>query len=204
MPGIDRSRVVGVSDEELDQFICGICLEVFVNPVVTQCCQQSYCSECIQWWLSDHNTCPNDRTQLGREGIGPAPRFVINLLNNMKVKCDFYVNGCQSVVKLSELAQHVRDCDYDESRRCRTCHFTIDSDCQHNCVDNLLVMNQSLRDENERLKAENKLLSMSGVIESTRSGLGNCVMTRQMAMSSPELIPQEARPSRCPYPGWIV
>ena len=107
MPGFNRSRVVGVSDEELDEFICGICLEVFVNPVVTQCCQQSYCSECIHNWLSDNNTCPNDRKELSLEGVGRAPRLVYNLLNKMQVKCDFYGNGCESVVKMCELSQHI-------------------------------------------------------------------------------------------------
>ncbi|CAG2167109.1 unnamed protein product [Oppiella nova] len=31
--GFDRNRVVGVSDEDLQEFSCGICLEIFVDPM---------------------------------------------------------------------------------------------------------------------------------------------------------------------------
>ena len=117
MSGLDKSRVVGVSVEELDEYTCGICLEVFVNPVVTQCCQQTYCHECIHNWLSENNTCPNDRKKLRPRGVSPAPRVLVNLLNKMKVKCDFYANGCESVVKMHELSQHIDYCDYNANQK---------------------------------------------------------------------------------------
>ena len=156
MSGFDRSRVVGVSDEELDEYTCGICLEVFVDPVVTQCCQQTYCRECIYGWLSDNNTCPNDRKELSREGLGPAPRFVVNLLNNMKVKCDFYANGCESVVKMCELSQHIENCNFNANQKCKTCELPIDGNTEHNCIENLLILNKSLCDEIKRIQLQSK------------------------------------------------
>ncbi|CAG2180459.1 unnamed protein product, partial [Oppiella nova] len=67
--------------------------------MVTQCCQQCYCRECIHSWLSNSNTCPNDRKRLYREDVCPAPRLVTNLLNKMQVKCEFYDKGCESSMK---------------------------------------------------------------------------------------------------------
>ncbi|CAG2174185.1 unnamed protein product [Oppiella nova] len=165
-----KSRVVGVSDEELDEFICGICLEVFVNPVVTQCCQQTYCNECIHWWLSDHNTCPNDRKSLSRE-----------------VKCDFYANGCESVVKMCELSQHINSCDYNPNRKCATCQLPIDRNIKHNCIENLLILNNSLCDEIKRISSENHKLSMKGVIELTRKDLEKCLVRQNLGMSVTEV-----------------
>ncbi|CAG2164504.1 unnamed protein product [Oppiella nova] len=177
MSGFDRSRVVGVSDEELDEYTCGICLEVFVNPVVTQCCQQTYCHECIHNWLSENNTCPNDRKKIE----------TTRCESGAQVKCDFYANGCESVVKMCELPQHIEYCDYNANRKCKTCHLPIDGNTQHNCIDNLLIQNQSLRNENQRLKAKNNKLSMKGVISLARKDLDNYEVRSKSRMSSSEV-----------------
>ena len=85
MPGIDRQRVVGKDEEELDEFICSICRDIFDEPVVTQCCRQSFCTVCIHQWLVDNNTCPYDRKQLNANQLFPASRMTINLLDKLKV-----------------------------------------------------------------------------------------------------------------------
>ncbi|CAG2164505.1 unnamed protein product [Oppiella nova] len=168
MPGFERSRVVGVSDEELDEFICGICLKVFVNPVVIQCCQQSYCSECIHNWLSNNNTCPNDRKELSVGDVGRAPRLVYNLLNKMQVKCDFYAMGCESV--------------------CKSCELDVDGNGDYNCIESLLIMNKNFCEEIKILKADkqNLLLSMTEVINMARVDLDNCEVKSQR-MSATEV-----------------
>ncbi|CAG2167058.1 unnamed protein product [Oppiella nova] len=184
MPGFQRSRVIGVCDEELDEFICGICLEVFVDPVVTQCCQQSYCSECIHNWLSDNNTCPNDRKELSREGIGPAPRLVYNLLNKMQVKCDFYAMGCESVVKMCELSQHIIYCDHNANRKCKSCELDVDGNGDHKCIESLLIMNKNFCEEIKILKADKQNLLL--VVNMARVDLDNCEVKSQR-MSATEV-----------------
>ena len=86
---ISKNNLIGMSDEEINEFSCGICYEIFVNPVVTQCCRQTYCSDCITKWLGEHNTCPNDRQQLSSNGLIQPPRALLNTLNNLKVKCNY-------------------------------------------------------------------------------------------------------------------
>ena len=115
MPGIDRQRVVGKDIEELDEFTCSICHDIFEEPVVTQCCRQSYCTVCIHQWLEDNNTCPNDRKSLTVDQLSPAPRFMTNLLNKLNIKCVNYGNGCQSIVRFEEMANHMKTCNTCDS-----------------------------------------------------------------------------------------
>jgi hypothetical protein len=49
--------------ELLDEYNCGICHGVMINPV---CCREghSWCESCIGQWLHNHNTCPMGRDRL--------------------------------------------------------------------------------------------------------------------------------------------
>lgn len=118
MKGYDTSRIVGMSSNELSDLTCGICLGIFNEPVVTQCCRQMYCRECIDVWLTSNNTCPNDRKSLRNNDLSPVPRFVDNLLMNIKIKCEYEENGCSAIVKISELGNHVQTCTFS---KCATC-----------------------------------------------------------------------------------
>ena len=158
MNGMDRNRLVDISEQELEEFTCGICREIFIKPTVTKCCRQTYCLDCIQLWLSSHNTCPNDRSLLRSSDLMPAPRIVTNLLNNLKVKCDFQMNGCESIVSLDELSIHLKECPFNPNNKCKNCGFNEDNDEEHNCVGNLMIKSQSLLDENKRLIKENNEL----------------------------------------------
>lgn len=80
---INNSQFVDISEDDLNQYICGICFYVLVNPVFTECCRQSYCSDCINQWLTQQNTCPNDRKVITFTSLIAAPRIVINLINNL-------------------------------------------------------------------------------------------------------------------------
>src|SRR4051812_3266879 len=132
MPGYDKSRIFGATDQ-LDQFMCGICLGIFVDPVVTQCCRQTYCKDCVSEWISNAHNCPNDRKPLDLDGLLSVPRLVVNLIENLTIKCDFETHGCQQAVKIGELAQHLSVCDFRLNQLCRTCGLMIESLLTHNC-----------------------------------------------------------------------
>ncbi len=46
MPGIDKSRIINVSDND-DELLC---LAEFINPLKTPCCRQIYCNDYIMQW----------------------------------------------------------------------------------------------------------------------------------------------------------
>ena len=150
MSVLERKRIIGKSDKELDEFTCGICHEILVEPMVTKCCQQTYCRQCIEEWLQRQNTCPNDRKSLIKQDLCPAPRLVVNLLNEMSVKCDYHLDGCQEVVPYSQLSTHLKSCEFN---LCKTCGYR-GRDEEHKCVDILLAKNNSLMDELKKLKIQ--------------------------------------------------
>ena len=117
MPGIDRQRIVDKSEDELDELSCGICHDIFTDPVVTLCCRQTYCSLCIHKWLIDNNSCPNDRQKLIAKDVIPAPRMVINLLNKLKIKCENHSKGCEVIMSIADIDKHLSVCD----KNCDSC-----------------------------------------------------------------------------------
>src|SRR5689334_1199394 len=131
MPGHERSRFVDNKPKELDEFTCGICHGIFVNPVFTQCCQQTYCSDCINEWLTTRNTCPNDRNVLFINGLSEPPRIIKNLLADLVITCDNQAAGCQARVKLSELDKHSAECEYRPNAVCKVCHIVRSSPSSH-------------------------------------------------------------------------
>ena len=128
MSGIDRQRVVGKSDEELDELTCGICQDILTDPVVTQCCRQTYCTACIHQWLIDNNTCPNDRKTLQLNGLTPAAKMVINLLNKLKVKCENHGFGCETISTIEEMSKHMKICD----KNCKSCEKLRENNIKSN------------------------------------------------------------------------
>ena len=118
MPGHDKSKIVVRNPDDLDEFICGICQAVLNKPVVTQCCRQSYCKDCIEEWLRGHDTCPNDRQTLTIDGVYEASRLVINLIDKLQIKCDFSDKGCPEVTTIGTKVDHYKTCTFN---KCATC-----------------------------------------------------------------------------------
>ena len=112
MGTIDRSRYVVPTDQELENFVCMVCLDVFVNPVVTQCCRQLFCYKCITDWLRKDNTCPKDRKPLDLKSLTPAPKLVTQFLDKLKVTCDYREEGCPLSLSLDKLNAHTRVCEF--------------------------------------------------------------------------------------------
>jgi hypothetical protein len=69
-------RFVELSQSDAEEYICSICQDIFRNPVVTNCCLQTFCEQCINDWLETNNICPYDRKQLNRSQLSSAPRSV--------------------------------------------------------------------------------------------------------------------------------
>ena len=128
MPGHDKSRVVQLDEVELDEFLCGICQDILNSPLTTNCCRQSFCKDCIEQWLQQQNTCPNDRKPLTRSGLTEAPRLVHNLINDLKIRCEF--DGCDEIFKIGTIKQHLDMCQFN---KCSTCYHVLGKD--HDCIE---------------------------------------------------------------------
>lgn len=85
--GFEIERFV---DQKLVQdFKCGICLEVFKEPVMISVCEHIYCRECITDWLKTDTSCPEDRTPIQDSDLVQPTRLIRILHEKLEIKCDF-------------------------------------------------------------------------------------------------------------------
>ena len=156
MPGFDTTRFIDITDQELNEFMCGLCQKVFDKPMFTSsCCLQTYCKECITDWLIKYETCPNDKLTLTVEELRPPPIFVFNSLEALKIKCDFFDNGCKTIVELKHLAEHTDNCAFNpKNTDCHTCGLRKGSDGHHDCIQYMKVRTESFGEEKKKLEKE--------------------------------------------------
>ncbi len=74
MPGYKVERFENLSENDRGRLSCSLCQNIFCNPLVAQCCQQSFCEDCINNWLLNNNICPNDRKTMTSSGLSLPPR----------------------------------------------------------------------------------------------------------------------------------
>jgi regulator of replication initiation timing len=154
MPGFDKSRFVTLTDEEYEDIKCGICLGVFNNPLVTQCCRQSFCFDCINQWIKNSKTCPNCRKGLTKIKLIPPPRFSSNFIEKLDIYCDYKEMGCNQGLKLGQLGQHLKSCAFNPINKCSVCsEVKVEG---HNCVQKLETIVVGLKEQIESLKTRNK------------------------------------------------
>jgi hypothetical protein len=75
MSGYELSRFVDLNQSDAEEYTCSICQDIFCNPVVTNCCLQTFCERCINEWLDTNNKCPYDRKKLNRSKLSRSPRY---------------------------------------------------------------------------------------------------------------------------------
>jgi hypothetical protein len=75
MSGYELSRFIDLSQSDAEEYTCSICHDIFRNPVVANCCLQTFCEQCINDWLKTNNTCPYDGKQLNRSQLSRSQRF---------------------------------------------------------------------------------------------------------------------------------
>ncbi|CAG2111948.1 unnamed protein product [Medioppia subpectinata] len=113
--GIDVERVATkVLDEGL---LCGICSDILEDPLMIDVCEHSFCRHCICRWYKTSKTCPTDRKSFTEDKLVKIPRFMNNHLNELKLKCVHYKNGCKVVATLETIDNHQKDCTFDPTER---------------------------------------------------------------------------------------
>ena len=96
-----------------DEFVCSICLEIFVEPM--QCKEgHVFCKACIEKTLKKKKECPMDRSKLLKADLSRV-RAVENLISRKRVRCPHASqhtddeDGCAWVGKVSERQEHLDD-----------------------------------------------------------------------------------------------
>lgn len=98
-----------------DELRCPICDNVLENPMQGIECEHLFCKECILQWLKSSLFCPLDHKQLLPSQLQQPPNIILKLLNNLKIKCNYYGFGCSTKLKLGDLNEHNEICAFNPS-----------------------------------------------------------------------------------------
>jgi flagellar biosynthesis chaperone FliJ len=169
MSGFETSKFVDLNESLETHLSCGICYGIYNKPVETQC-GHTFCEQCIkQWFENDINkSCPFCKQQLGNKRkrntrndnsfdsnvlFSKSQRIllIIDLINDLKIKCDFVSNGCQEVLKLVSLSKHLEECDYN---LCITCGIKMGKKDEHNCIELLKKERDYYKQQSSESKKE--------------------------------------------------
>jgi len=138
-----------------NNLMCPICRSPFVDPVALDGCDHCFCRNCLRqtWNLTEYTPgipkgrCPTCRTDSCLIGRGGVSRILVNILDELVVKCPRHEEGCESTITRSEVQGHVgtycgytwvvcpsADCGLPVRRKdVREClHFGVTCiDCRH-------------------------------------------------------------------------
>ena len=142
--GFEKSRVV---DQKLaEELICGICRNICENPVSSDC-THIFCLQCIKQLLATNTfakECPECRINFFPKRTSNANNWVNvgkycfkfdrinkNIINQLKIKCNFESFGCKQLTEFSSFKKHWKECPF---RRCKSCEMPLNSNVDHNCI----------------------------------------------------------------------
>lgn len=100
-----------VSKQEIEDYICSVCLNLLHNPVLTPC-GHHFCKKCIDEILKNKEpSCPIDRENL--TGYSPfINKHLQRKINHIKIKCPQYKLNCNWKGEIDSLEKHFSQCDY--------------------------------------------------------------------------------------------
>lgn len=105
---MDIDRFLGEVNEGL---LCCICKDVLEDPLQAPC-EHAFCRQCIQGWLVNECTCPEDRQTLFLSDLRPLFRYMRNDLARLRLRCQYFHLGCQNICTMDSLRNHETNCDH--------------------------------------------------------------------------------------------
>ncbi|CAB4024622.1 RING finger 151-like [Paramuricea clavata] len=167
---------------------CGICYNVVKNPVMCRHNEHLFCRACITRYLMNSQTCPSCLEPLTVGTLSQPSQTIMNLLSELKIRCQFFNRGCETFIELGNLDRHVADCGFApavcSNEGCRLevnkqdllRHETAVCELRrvqcHNCNDirqemdvvkvNLAAVKKKLTEVGEKLDRNEKKLDING------------------------------------------
>lgn len=112
-------RLLDYVTEYDGNLMCPICRCPFVDPVILSDCDHCFCRECLsQVWTEYHpggprGNCPTCRAQSRLAAKGAVSKILVNLLDDLLVRCPRHDEGCPREIKRGEVKDHVEKyCDW--------------------------------------------------------------------------------------------
>ena len=96
-----------VESKLVEDVLCSVCTEPFLEPTMHQSCGNVFCTSCI----CSLDSCPLCRSPL-KDKLQDVPRMVKNRLNALKIYCP----ACQATIERGNLQQHLQACAAEISK----------------------------------------------------------------------------------------
>lgn len=114
---VDLRSLEYVSEYD-DHLMCPICHCPFIHPVRLRC-DHIFCQKCLDSAITSFGpnsevafTCPSCRAPT-RDAITTVPRLLINMCDDITVKCPYSREGCREVLPRANVQSHVdKYCGY--------------------------------------------------------------------------------------------
>ncbi|KAJ3602416.1 hypothetical protein NHX12_030171 [Muraenolepis orangiensis] len=111
--GFELDRFKGAVDPD---FTCNLCNKVLEEPLTTPC-GHVFCAGCVLPWVGQQSSCPVKCQRISTKELNHVLPLK-NLILKLDIQCDNHARGCEEVVKLQHLAEHVEMCEYSPAK-CR-------------------------------------------------------------------------------------
>lgn len=159
--GIDKNRF---TLSNVENFLCGICKDVAIDPVLINICEHYLCRVCVPTHIETCPTCGSRFT--GCHEIGLALKRVYL---KIKLRCSYI--SCQETLTIENYALHERICPKGVYHCVHSCgfkvHVTLEDEIrQHSCISYLIRETERLNNKiiqletvNSGLQKENNVLN---------------------------------------------
>ena len=106
-----------------EELTCSICMKVLREPHMVNCCEQTFCKECLSKWSRRNSTCPHCRST----DFSTVFRKQMNRkVGELKVYCPNKQHGCKAELKISEYDSHL------STTNKKGCSY-VELDCPNDC-----------------------------------------------------------------------
>ena len=82
------------------------------EPVTCQRNEHYFCQACITEHLKNFQKCPTCYDDLSQETLTQVPKILQNYLDELNIRCDYSDRGCQEILQLSQLQNHIDLCGF--------------------------------------------------------------------------------------------
>ena len=114
-----------------ENFLCLVCQKLVVSPICCEKCQQFYCNDCLEVYLS--LKIKNERKCLGKiynsnktcySNLKNICDLIVKrekqILDEIEIKCEY--DGCNKIFIYKDYVKHLNQCQY-KSFKCTECDF---------------------------------------------------------------------------------
>ncbi len=98
--------------ELAEKYKCSICTNLLNTPVLTECCGQHFCRDCLEKWITriKATTCPHCRAENFKYIVSQP---TIRKIKELEVYCTNRKNGCKEILSYGTFQEHVNICPFE-------------------------------------------------------------------------------------------